>query len=108
MYSELRKACFALGIICGVLLFFWRVRLKGHGTPAWAANTLALMGFVAIAWSVLGFTSNYGSVHFEVNTVNVLNHYRSLLAGIGIGLFLALWISGALAHLCRKQNEKGQ
>ena len=89
----------AIGYLVGPflgLLFGLGAFATARQSPLWARFSYLLVGAVAAGWGILGFLLEYHRSTLAYSTRLYLDHYITLLAGIGIGVFAVLAISGQL------------
>jgi hypothetical protein len=73
----------------------------------WVRVAFWMIGLSGVAWAVLELIMVLHGHSFSRATYHLLEHYRTLLSGVGIGLLSLFFLSGeALAGLKRWQEFK--
>ncbi len=67
---------------------------KRHSYERWARIALMICAFDAVAWGLSGFVES--SIDTRNRWYGLVSHFHSVFAGIGLGLFLLLILSGQL------------
>jgi len=81
------------GIVGGVLMML-TPRTSKTKYAKWANKTLIMAGTVAIVWGVLILTSFYGSNIIDPRFIKLMDHYRTFLGGLWLGVILTLLFAG--------------
>jgi hypothetical protein len=88
-----------------VLLFGLVVFIAARHSPFWARCAFLLFGILGLGYGLLGYFLEYHRASLDFSARAALDHYRTLVAGIAIGIFLVLLISGQI-QLAMKTRQK--
>jgi len=106
--NTVRLICFIIGIIFGVILCLYPlIARKRSDAPGWTRTLVALLGVSGLCWAVLGLSAFSLSSHLSAHGLHMLQHYRALCGGVGIGLFLAWCVSGEFGRACKRRSHVG-
>jgi hypothetical protein len=88
------------GCLFGICLF-----LAGRQSPAWARGCFVALGLLALTYGVLGFALEHHRASLPYPTRLTLDHYKTLVAGIAIGVLAVLGISGQFKIPVKPRTE---
>ena len=89
-----------LGFAFGVTVF-----VAARQSPFWARCSFLGFGILALAYGALGYFLEHYRATLAYSPRAHLDHYRTLLAGVAIGVFATLAISGQIKLLMRHRDE---
>jgi len=78
------------------LLFGLGACVTARRSPVWARASFLLFGALASSCGTLGYFLEHYRSALQYSTRQYLDHYRTLLGGIAIGVFVVLAISGQM------------
>ena len=90
----------AVGFVFGIVVFFAR-----RQSPVWARYSFLTFGLLALSYGVLGYILERYRASLSFHSRVFLDHYITLVAGIEIGVFAVLIVSGQLKLLLKSRNE---
>ena len=98
---------FTVYIVIGgaALLFGAIVCISARHSPFWARCAFLLFGILGAGYGLLGYCVEYHRASLDFAARAALDHYRTLVAGVAIGIFLVLLISGQI-QLAMKTRQK--
>ena len=88
-----------LGFLCFVIMFFVR-----RQSPPWARYSFAALALLALCYGALGYTLEHDRASSSYRSRATLDHYRTLVAGVGIGVFAVLIASGQVKLTVKRHN----
>jgi hypothetical protein len=71
--------------------------VRKHRIPTWARRALALAGVLLLSWSVASFLLDTHSTLTPPKLISFVGFVRSQIGGIGLGIIITLFMSGALS-----------
>ena len=83
--------------VVGGLILLTQARNKKAKAEVWAKNVLALSGFTSLFGGLFFLFLEYAEKILTLSTIEYINHYKTLIDGITIGLLIALFCSGELS-----------
>jgi hypothetical protein len=87
------------------LLFGLVASIAARRCPLWARFAFLLFGGLGSGYGWLGYFLEHSRASLEYSARASLDHYRTLVAGIAIGVFVVLLISGQF-KLAMKAHQK--
>lgn len=104
MNETVRVFCLIIGAVCGLILCAYpAVTHKRPDVPRWTYSLIALLGAFGACWAALGLTAFYSWTHFTGHTSRLFEHYKTLIGGVAIGLFLAWCVSGEFSRFLKRK-----
>src|SRR5207253_6719169 len=88
-----------LGLVFGVVLF-----VVARQSPLWARCSFLGSGILVIAYGALGYLLEHHRATLAYPARAYLDHYRTLLGGIAIGVVATLAISGQIKQLIKHRE----
>jgi len=64
--------------------------------PPWSKFAIMLLGLSITCWSVLGFAGLWLGSSASRSSIYLINYFKTLAGGIGVGIFLTLCIAGEM------------
>ena len=89
-----------VGFVFGLVIF-----ATGRHLPLWARYSFIFFGCLALGYGMLGYILEHNRASLSYSARATLDHYRTLLAGVSIGVAVMLGISGQLKRLLRRHDE---
>jgi H+/Cl- antiporter ClcA len=89
-----------LGLAFGVAVF-----VAARRSPFWARCSFLGFGILAVVHGALGYLLEHYRTTLGYSARTHLDHYRTLLAGVAVGVFVTLAISGQIKLLMRHRDE---
>jgi hypothetical protein len=78
-----------LGFVC-----FLVVLVARRHSPAWARYSFVALALLALCYGTLGYVLEHYRASLPYQSRATLDHYRTLAAGVAIGIFAVLAASG--------------
>ncbi len=95
-YSSVGVVGFIFGIVCFV---------SGRHLPMWARYSFLFFACLALGYGMLGYVLEHNRASLPYSARATLDHYRTLLAGVAIGVFVTLGISGQFRLPVKPRDE---
>jgi len=92
-------------LIGGLLLAFATFLSKPWVFAEWVRVAFWMIGLSSVAWVILDLIIVVHGHSLSHDTYRLLDHYRTLLAGVAIGLLSLFFISGELVVGLKKWRE---
>lgn len=96
----LECAAGVLGFVCFVGLF-----ATARQSPVWVRCCFLALAFLALCYGALSYAHDRYRTSLQYRTRTTLDHYRTLVAGVGVGGLAVLAVSGQI-KLKRKQPDE--
>src|SRR2546427_11797910 len=93
----LTASLYAIAFVGGLALFAAPFTRSGRAGPQWIRIALGISGWTGLAWSILGFTLLVGSGSLSERSYGLLVHFKTLFAGMAIGILILMFASGEFA-----------
>ena len=87
------------------LLFGLVASIAARRSPLWARCAFFLFGVLGLGYGSLGYFLEYHRASLDYSARATLDHYRTLVAGIAIGVFVVLLISGQIKLAMKRRQE---
>jgi H+/Cl- antiporter ClcA len=87
------------------LIFGLVVSIANRRSPFWARSAFLLLGLLGLAYGSLGYFLESHRSSLDYSARATLDHYRTLVAGIAIGVFVVLLISGQIKLAMKGRQE---
>jgi len=92
-----------VGLVFGVVLF-----VAARQSPLWARCSFLGLGILAVAYGTLGYFLEHYRAVLAYSARAYLDHYRTLLGGVAIGILATLAVSGQIKQLVRYRERSNQ
>src|SRR6266566_5760666 len=92
-----------LGLVFGVVLF-----VAARQSPFWARCSFLGFGILTMGYGTLGYLLEHYRATLAYSARAHLDHYRTLLGGVAIGVLAALAISGQIKQLMKHRKRSNQ
>ena len=89
-----------VGFIFGIVAY-----VSGRHLPQWVRYSFLLFACVALGYGTLGYLLEHNRASLPYSARATLDHYRTLLAGMAIGVAVTLGISGQVKLSVRPRDE---
>src|SRR6266404_647795 len=89
----------------GGLLFGLVASIAARRSPLWARCAFFLFGVLGLGYGSLGYFLECHRASLDYSARAALDHYRTLVAGIAIGVFVVLLISGQITLAMKGRQE---
>jgi hypothetical protein len=99
--------CYGFAFISGFLLFISPFTSRGRVAQHWVRLALWLVSPIALAWSALGFVLLFGKSDLSEHTYFLVRHFKTLCAGMALGILGLLFASGELIRAFSKPKAPG-
>ena len=93
-YSKYLSAI--IGIAGGIAILVAALRKESEAAN-WARKALSLAGLCGVAWGILLLLCQTYSPVMADRTFYLLDHYKAVVGGTGIGILITLFLSGELS-----------
>src|SRR6266576_2063930 len=93
----------AAGFFFGLIVF-----IAARRCPLWARFAFLLFGVLGLGYGSLGCFLEHYRPSLEYSSRAYLDHYRTLVAGIAIGVFVVLLISGQMKLAMKPRRGSNQ
>ena len=87
------------------LLFGLVASIAARRCPFWARFAFLLFGVLGLGYGSLGYFLEHYRPSLDYSSRAYLDHYRTLVAGIAIGVFVVLLISGQIKLAMKRRQE---
>ncbi len=87
------------------LLFGLGACITARRSPLWARFSFLLFGALALGYGTLGYLLEHRRSTLDYSTRLYLDHYRTLAAGIAIGIFVVLAVSGQIKRDVKSHDK---
>jgi hypothetical protein len=104
----LTASLYAIAFAGGLALFAAPFTRSGRAGPQWIRIALGISGPTGLGWSILGFTLLVGSGRLSTRSYDLLVHFKTLFAGMAIGILVLLFASGEFARFFGASVTKGK
>jgi hypothetical protein len=101
-YTIRHTAYYGIVLVGASHLLIAAFTAAGRSRPRWVRLGLFMASPAAIAWSLAGFTRLFFWQHITRDVYSRLDHYGTLLEGIGGGILTLLLLSGELCCCFRR------
>jgi hypothetical protein len=91
--------CYVLGALGPFLLLYMALRYRE--SSRWIRSLFFTLAIVGIAWAALGFIRLCYSAHFSRQARWSLDHWKTHIAGIAVGLLISAVLSPDFWQLSR-------
>ena len=93
----------------GILGFFGLVLfVVARQSPLWARCSFLGFGILVVAYGTLGYLLEHYRATLAYPARAYLDHYRTLLGGVAIGVLATLAISGQIKQLMKHRKRSNQ
>jgi hypothetical protein len=103
--SQLGLVSAVVILLGGLFLAFATFLSRPWVFAYWVRVAFWMIGLCGVAWAVLKLIMVVHDHSFSRHTYFVLDHYRTLLAGVGIGLLVLFFLSGEAVAGLKKWQE---
>jgi hypothetical protein len=90
----------AVGLLFGPVAF-----IAGRRSPLWARCGFLLFGLLCLCYGSLGYFLEYYRASLGYTSRATLDHYRTLVSGMAIGVLVVLLISGQVKRAMKTRQE---
>jgi H+/Cl- antiporter ClcA len=87
------------------LLFGLVASIAARRSPVWVRFAFLLFGVLGLGYGALGYLLERYRASLDYSSRAYLDHYRTLVAGIAIGVFVVLLISGQIKLAMKRRQE---
>lgn len=92
------------GLTAVGFLFMCIVPFVPHrGHQRWAKIQFLLMSVLAVSWGVLGIVRDVYHLELSRDALWRLDHYKTIIGGLWMGLLISLFLSGQI--ICSKAKQ---
>lgn len=85
-----------IGIVGGFALMLGAFSKKSSA-PQWSKKALFLAGLCFLAWGSLIFIKSNYEQTITARNLRLMEHYKTILGGLGLGILITLFLSGELS-----------
>jgi hypothetical protein len=103
MSHDVKAVAYVLVAILG--LFGFVLFVVARRSPLWARCSFLGFGILVVAYGTLGYLLEHYRATLAYPARAYLDHYRTLVAGIAIGVFVVLLISGQIKIAMKRRQE---
>ncbi|SRR6266571_736461 len=98
------KATVYVLIGAGTFIFGVTAFIAARRGALWARCALLLIGMLGLAYGTLGYFLEHYRASLDYSARAYLDHYRTLVGGIAIGVFVVLLISGQITSAMKTRQ----
>ena len=99
-------ACYGAAFIGGLALLAAPFTRSGRAGPHWTRVALWICGPVATGWGALGLALVFTWQSLPRNTYDLILHFKTLFAGMGVGILVLLFASGDFLPVFFRRRAK--
>ena len=96
MAASVSTALYAVCLAGALALSIYPLVSRRQQALPWSKFAIMLLGLSVTCWSVLGFAGLWFGPSSSRSAIYLLNYFKTLAGGIGVGIFLTLWIAGEM------------
>lgn len=86
----LKAIYYAAAVFGGLALAGAPLTPSGRAAPRWIRVALWISGPAGLVWGILGYTLLFGSASLSSDSYDLLRHFKTLSAGIAVGILVLL------------------
>src|SRR5262249_50442318 len=98
----------AAALAGGIALFAAPLTRAGRDGPRWVRIALWISGPATLGYGLLGFALLIGPGSLSENTSDLFVHFKTLVAGMALGILVLLIASGEFGGFFRRDALKGE
>src|SRR2546426_6559071 len=101
-------ASYGAALVGGLALSVAPFTHSARTSPHWTRVALWICGPVATGWGALGLTLVFAWQSLSRNTYDLILHFKTLFAGMGVGILVLLFASGDFLRVFFRRGAKSR